>query len=84
MWPPSGWPHFFCGGGFAGLCVVDVAGRCGPLHLFGGLDAVLVCSPVGDGLLDGFGLEPLGEGFVDEGGKLVVGGEAEGDELAGG
>jgi hypothetical protein len=45
------------------------------------LDAVIVGAPVGDMLFDGFGFEALGEGFVDEGGKLVVGGEAEGDEL---
>jgi hypothetical protein len=45
------------------------------------LDAVVVGAPVGDALLDGLGLEVLGEGFVDEGGDLGVGGEAEGDEL---
>lgn len=45
------------------------------------LDAVVVGAPVGDVLLDGFGFEALGDGFVDEGGKLGVGGEAEGDDL---
>ena len=45
---------------------------------------MVVGAPVGDVLLDGFGFEALGEGFVDEGGELVVGGEAEGDELLGG
>ena len=46
-----------------------------------GLDAVVVTAPVDDTLLDGFGLEVLGEGLADERGELVVGGEAEGDEL---
>jgi hypothetical protein len=46
-----------------------------------GLDAVVVGAPGGDALLDGLGLEVLGEGFVDEGGELGVGGEAESDEL---
>jgi len=32
-------------------------------------------------LFDGFGLEILGEGFADERGELVVGGEAQGDQL---
>ena len=32
-----------------------------------GLDAVVVCAPVGDALLDGFGFEALGDGLVDEG-----------------
>jgi len=49
-----------------------------------GLDALVVGSPCGDVLFDGFGFEVLGEGFVDEGGDLGVGGEAEGDELGGG
>jgi hypothetical protein len=44
-------------------------------------DAVVVCAPVDDALLDGFGFEALGDGFVDEGGKFGVGGEAEGDDL---
>jgi len=44
---------------------------------------VIVGTPVGDGLLDGFGLEVLGEGPVDESWELGVGGEAEGDELPG-
>jgi hypothetical protein len=48
----------------------------------GWLDAEVVCAPVDDALFDGFGFEALGDGFVDEGGKLFVGGEAEGDELA--
>jgi hypothetical protein len=46
-----------------------------------GLDAVVVGAPVDDVLFDGFGFEALGEGLVDEGGKLGVGGEAEGDDL---
>lgn len=46
-----------------------------------GLDAVVVGAPVGDGLFDGFRLEPLGEGAVGERGELFVGGEAEGDGL---
>ena len=46
-----------------------------------GLDAVVVGAPGGDALLDGGGLEVLGEGFVDEGGDLGVGGETESDEL---
>ena len=45
------------------------------------LDAVVVGAPVDDVLLDGFGFEALGDGLVDEGGKLGVGGEAEGDDL---
>lgn len=48
------------------------------------LDAVVVGSPVGDGLFDGLLFEILGEGFVDEGGEFGVGGEAETDELANG
>jgi hypothetical protein len=43
--------------------------------------AVVVGAPGGDALLDGFGLEVLGEGFVDQGGELGVGGETESDEL---
>ena len=42
---------------------------------------MVVAAPVDDALLDGFGLEVLGEGFADQGGEFVVGGEAEGDEL---
>jgi len=42
---------------------------------------VVVGAPVDDVLFDGFGFEALGEGLVDEGGKLGVGGEAEGDDL---
>jgi hypothetical protein len=45
------------------------------------LDAVVIGAPVDDVLLDGFGFEALGDGFVDECGKLGVGGEAEGDDL---
>ena len=45
------------------------------------LDAVVVGAPVDDALLDGLGLEVLGEGLADEGGEFGVGGEAEGDEL---
>jgi hypothetical protein len=45
------------------------------------LDAVVIGAPVDDVLLDGFGFEALGEGFVDEGGEFGVGGEAEGDDL---
>ena len=48
------------------------------------LDALVVGAPVDDGLLDGFGLEALGECGVGESGEFGVGGEAEGDELAGG
>ena len=44
-------------------------------------DAVVVGAPVDDALFDGFGLEALGDGLVDEGGKFCVGGEAEGDDL---
>jgi hypothetical protein len=42
---------------------------------------VVVGAPVDDVLLDGFGFEALGDGLVDEGRKLGVGGEAEGDDL---
>lgn len=42
---------------------------------------MVVGAPVGDGLFDGFGLEVLGEGLVEEGGQLDVRGEAESDEL---
>lgn len=42
---------------------------------------MVVATPVDDALFDGFGLEVLGEGFVDECGELIIGGEAEGDEL---
>lgn len=45
------------------------------------LDAVVVGAPVDDVLFDGFGFEALGDGLVNEGGKLGVGGEAEGDDL---
>ena len=45
------------------------------------LDAVVVASPVDDALLDGFGLEVLGEGPTGKGRQFVVRGEAEGDEL---
>jgi hypothetical protein len=45
------------------------------------LDAVVVGAPVDDVLFDGFGFEALGDGFVDEGGKLGVGGETESDDL---
>jgi hypothetical protein len=45
------------------------------------LNAVVVASPVDDALLDGLGLEVLGEGLADESGEFVVGGEAEGDQL---
>jgi len=54
--------------------------RCGGT-LFCCLDAVIVGAPVDDLLLDGFGFEALGEGFVDERREFIVGGEAEGDEL---
>ena len=47
----------------------------------GDLDAEVVCAPVDDALLDGFGVEGVGDGFVGEGGEFFVGGEAEGDEL---
>ena len=42
---------------------------------------MIVATPVDDALLDGFGFEILGEGFADEGGEFVVGGEAECNEL---
>ena len=45
------------------------------------LDAVIIGAPVDDVLLDGFGLEALSEGLVNQGGKFGVGGEAEGDDL---
>ena len=45
------------------------------------LDTVVVAAPVDDACFDGLGLEVLGEGFAEEGGELVVGGEAKGDEL---
>ena len=45
------------------------------------LDAVVIGAPVDDVLLDGFGFEALGDGFVDKSGKLGVGGEAEGVNL---
>lgn len=48
------------------------------------LDAVVVGSPVNDGLLDGLGIHVFGEGAVGEVGELGVGGEAEGDELGDG
>jgi hypothetical protein len=50
----------------------------------GWLDAVVVGTPGDDGLLDGFGFQVLSEGAVGEGREFGVGGEAEGDELAGG
>ena len=43
------------------------------------LDAVGVGAPVGDALFDGFGLEVLGEGSVNQCREFGVGGEAEGD-----
>lgn len=42
---------------------------------------MVVGTPVGNGLLDGFWLEFLGEGAVGESADFFVGGEAEGDEL---
>ena len=48
----------------------------------GNLDAEVVGAPVDDALLDGFGVEGVGDGFVGEGGEFFVGGEAQGDELA--
>jgi hypothetical protein len=48
------------------------------------LDAIVIGAPGDDALLDGFGFEVLGKGLVDESGKLGVGGETEGDELADG
>jgi hypothetical protein len=44
----------------------------------------VVGAPVDDAGFDGLGFEVLGEGLVDECGDLVVGGEAQGDELAAG
>lgn len=48
------------------------------------LDALVVGAPVVDVLLDGFGFETLGEGLADESGELVIGGEAQRDELRSG
>ena len=45
------------------------------------LSAVVVATPVDDALLDGLWFEVLREGLAEECGKLVVGGEAKGDEL---
>lgn len=45
---------------------------------------MVVGAPVGDAFLDGFGLEVLGEGFLDKGGDFLVGSETQSDELAGG
>lgn len=42
---------------------------------------MVVATPVDDAFLDGFGLQVLGEGFAEEGGQLVIRGEAESDEL---
>ena len=42
---------------------------------------MVIASPVDDALLDGFGLEILSEGFAEERGELVVGGESKSDEL---
>ena len=39
------------------------------------LDTVVIGAPGGDALLDLFGLEVLGEGFVDEGWEFLIGGE---------
>jgi hypothetical protein len=44
----------------------------------------MICAPLADGLLDGFRLEALGEGAMDEICKFVVGGEAQGHELGDG
>lgn len=46
------------------------------MRMFFASDAVVVGAPVDDALFDGFGFEALGDGLVDEGGKLGVGGEA--------
>ena len=48
------------------------------------LDAVVVGTPVDDGLLDSFRLHVFGEGLVGEFGEFGVGGEAKGDELGDG
>lgn len=40
------------------------------------LNAVVVRAPVGDAFLDGGWLQALGEGLVDQGWELLVGGEA--------
>ena len=42
---------------------------------------MIVATPVDDALLDGLWFEVLREGLAEECGKLVVGGEAKGDEL---
>ena len=46
-----------------------------------GLNAVVVGTPGGDGLLDLLGVEVFGYGASGEGGEFGVGGEAEGDVL---
>jgi hypothetical protein len=48
------------------------------------LDPLVVGTPIDDGSLDGLVVEVLVEGSAGEGGKLIVGGKAEGDELGGG
>ena len=48
------------------------------------LDAVVVRTPVDDGLLDSLRLHVFGEGLVGEFGEFGVGGEAKGDELGDG
>src|ERR1700722_5133747 len=48
------------------------------------LDSLVVGAPVDDGSLDGLVVEVLVEGSAGEGGELIVGGEAEGDQLGGG
>ena len=45
---------------------------------------MVVGAPVDDGLLDGLWLHVFGKGSVGECGELVVGGEAESDELTDG
>jgi hypothetical protein len=55
-----------------------------PLIYVSCLGAVVVGAPGDDGLLDGFAVEVLIESFEGEGADLLVGGEAQSDELIGG
>lgn len=48
------------------------------------LDAVVIGTPVDDGILDGFLIHVFCEGSVGELGEFVIGGEAEADELGDG
>jgi len=60
-------------------------GRFGRLFSLGcRLNAVVVGTPVDDGLLASLRLHVFGEGLVGESGEFGVGGEAKGDELGDG